>query len=204
MDADQSAGHSDVLITGAGESRSRVPRLLWIAFCVVVVLAVIATVARAEDRNSQHREFNSLLTASINGQATAQHADAVVESTRQYTMPLLGSAQPNVRAGLEQLIAQSASEGATQVEAIRERVASTSVLPWHRALHQAKAAELSYLDTWSAYLNSVAHGGDTGAIPTTVLAAKQTSASAALRDAAPDHTASLTIPASLAVIPSSL
>ena len=197
MDAEQPAGRSDVLITGAAESRSRVARLLWIAFCVAVVLAVIATVARAEDRDSQHREFNSLLGATINGQATAQHADALVESTRQYTMPLLGSAQPNVRAGLEQLIAQSASEGASQVEAIREQVASTSVLPWHRALHQAKTAELSYLDTWSAYLTSVAHGGDTGAIPAAVLAAKQSSASAALHDAAPDHTASLAIPASL-------
>jgi hypothetical protein len=199
MNADQPAGHSDVLITGAAERHSRVPRLLWIAFCVAVVLAVIATVARAEDRDSQHREFNSLLSATVNGQATAQHADALVESTRQYTMPLLGSAPPNVRTGLEQLIAQSASEGASQVEAIRKQVAATSVLPWHRALHQAKAAELSYLDTWSAYLNNVAQGGDTGTIPTTTLAAKQSSASAALRDAAPNHTASLAIPASLAV-----
>jgi hypothetical protein len=199
MDAGRSASDSDVLITGAGESRSRVPRLLWIAFCVAVVLAVVATVARTQDRDSQHREFNSLLSATINGQATAQHADALVESTRQYTMPLLGSAQPNVRAGLEQLIAQSAREGASEVEATRAKVASTSVLPWHRALHQAKAAELSYLDTWSAYLTSVANGGDTGAIPTTVLAAKQSSASAALHGAAPDHTASLAIPASLAV-----
>jgi hypothetical protein len=197
MDADQSAGHSDVLITGARESRSRVPRLVWIAFCAAIVIALVAGVANTADRSSRRREFNTLLATTIDGQATAVHADEMVESTRQYTMPLLGSAPPNVRAGLEQLIAQSATQGVAEVRATRAKVAATSVLPWHRALHQAKVAELSYLDTWAAYLDSVAHGGDTGAIPTTTLATKRTNAAAALRDAAPDRTASLAIPSSL-------
>jgi hypothetical protein len=197
MDADQSAGHSDVLITGARESRSRVPRLVWIAFCVAIVIALVAGVANTADRSSRHREFNALLTATIDGQATAVHADELVESTRQYTMPLLGSAQPNVRTGLEQLIAQSATQGVAEVRATRAKVAATSVLPWHRGLHQARAAELSYLDAWAGYLDTVARGGDTGAIPTTTLTTKRTHAAAALRDAAPDRTASLAIPSSL-------
>jgi len=112
-------------------------------------------------------------------------------------MPLLGSAQPNVRTGLQQLIAQSATEGAKEVRATRANVAAATVLPWHSSLHRAKAAELSYLDAWAAYLDNVAHGGDTGAIPTAVLATKRTGASAALRNAAPDRTASLAIPSSL-------
>ncbi len=197
MDDDQSAGDADVLITGAGESRSRVPRLAWIAFCVAIVVAVVAGIANNADRGSRHREFNTLLGATVDGQATAVHADELVESTRSYTMPLLGSAQPNVRAGLQQLIAQSATEGATEVRASRAKVASTSVLPWHSSLHRAKAAELRYLDAWAAYLDSVAQGGDTGAIPTAALATKRTDASAALRNAAPDRTASLAIPSSL-------
>ena len=180
MDDDQSAGDSDVLITGAGESRSRVPRLAWIAFCAAIVIALVAGIANSADRGSRHREFTTLLGATIDGQATAVHADELVESTRSYTMPLLGSAQPNVRAGLQQLIAQSATEGAKEVRASR-----------------AKAAELSYLDAWAAYLDSVAQGGDTGAIPTAALATKRTDASAALRNAAPDRIASLAIPSSL-------
>ena len=197
MDDDQSAGDSDVLITGAGESRSRVPRLAWIAFCAAIVIALVAGIANSADRGSRHREFTTLLGATIDGQATAVHADELVESTRSYTMPLLGSAQPNVRAGLQQLIAQSATEGAKEVRASRAKVASASVLPWHSSLHRAKAAELSYLDAWAAYLDSVAQGGDTGAIPTAALATKRTDASAALRNAAPDRTASLAIPSSL-------
>jgi hypothetical protein len=162
--------------------------------CAVVLVAYGAVTL---DRDSRHHEFKALLGATINGQATAAHADATLESTRQYTMPLLGSAQANVRAGLEQLIDQSATQGVAQVRATRAAVASTSVLPWHTALHKAKAAELAYLDEWAAYLDAVAHGADTGTIPTTVLQAKQTGAAAALRDAAPDHKASLAIPSSL-------
>jgi hypothetical protein len=194
MTGDQSAGRADVLITGGRERRRRLPRFVVPALCAVVLIAFGAA---ALDRDSRHHEFNALLGATINGQETATHADATLESTRQYTMPLLGSAQPSVRAGLEQLIDQSASQGVAQVRETRAAVAATSVLPWHTALHKAKTAELAYLDEWTAYLDAVAHGADTGTIPTTVLHAKQTGAAAALRDAAPDRKASLAIPSSL-------
>ena len=194
MDADESANRADVLITGGRERRRRLPRFLAPA---VVVIVLIGYGAVTLDRNSRHNEFKALLAATVNGQATAAHADATLESTRQYTMPLLGSAQPNVRAGLQQLIDQSAGQGVAQVRATRAAVASTSVLPWHNALHKAKAAELAYLDEWAAYLDAVAHGADTGTIPTAVLEAKQTGAAAALRNAAPDRNASLAIPSSL-------
>jgi hypothetical protein len=194
MTGDQSGNRADVLITGGRERRRRLPRFL---VPVLVVVVLIGYGALTLDRDSRHHEFKALLTATVNGQATAAHADATLESTRQYTMPLLGSAQPNVRSGLLQLIDQSASQGVAQVRATRALVASTSVLPWHTALHKAKAAELAYLDEWTAYLDAVAHGADTGTIPTAVLEAKQTGAATALRDAAPDRSASLAIPASL-------
>jgi hypothetical protein len=194
MTGDQSANRADVLITGGRERRRRLPRFL---VPVLVVVVLIGYGAVTFDRDSRHHEFKALLTATVNGQATAAHADATLESTRQYTMPLLGSAQANVRAGLLQLIDQSASQGVTQVRATRAAVASTSVLPWHTSMHKAKAAELAYLDEWAAYLDAVAHGADTGTIPTAALEAKQTGAATALRDAAPDRTASLAIPSSL-------
>ena len=197
MDADQSANRADVLVTGGRESHGRLPRLPQFFVPVLCAVVLISYGAVTLDRNSRRGEFKALLGATINGQATAAHVDATLESTRQYTMPLLGSAQPTVRAGLAQLIDESASQGVAQVRATRAAVASTSVLPWHGALHNAKAAELAYLDEWAAYLDAVAHGADTGTIPTTALQAKQLGAAAALRDAAPDHKASLAIPSSL-------
>lgn len=194
MTGDQAANRPDVLITGGRERRRHLPRFLAPVLVVVVLLAYGAV---RLDRDSRHNEFKALLAATVNGQATAAHVDATLESTRQYTMPLLGSAQANVRAGLLQLIDQSASQGVVQVRATRAAVAAASVLPWHSALHKAKAAELAYLDEWTAYLDAVAHGADTGTIPTAVLDARQTGAAAALRDAAPDHNASLAIPSSL-------
>jgi hypothetical protein len=180
-DADQSTGHIDVLSTGPRENRSRVPQL--IALVVGVVIAVVFAAA-AGDRALRHREFLSLSSASSDAQATATHADAQMLSTRQYTMPLLTSAPAKVRAGLEQLIAQSAGQGVTAVMATRAKVASTSVLPWHPALRKAKKAELAYLDSWTAYLQSVARNGDVETMPTQQLDADLTTATTALQNAA--------------------
>lgn len=180
-DVDESTGHIDVLSTGPRENRSRVPRLIALA---VGVLVVVGYAAAAGDRALRHREYISLSTAANDAQTTATHADAQMLSTRQYTMPLLGSAPANVRAGLQQLIAQSAGQGVAAVMATRARVASTSVLPWHPALLKAKKAELAYLDSWTAYLDSVAHNGDVGTIPKEQLDADLTTATTALQHAA--------------------
>lgn len=180
-DADQPAGHIDVLSTGPRENRSRVPQFIALAIGVIVV-AVFA--AAAGDRALRHREFVRLSSAATDAQTTATHADAQILSTRQYTMPLLTSAPANVRAGLEQLIAQSAGRGVTAVIATRAKVASTSVLPWHPALRKAKKAELAYLDSWTAYLQSIARNGDVGTMPTQQLDADLTTATTALQDAA--------------------
>jgi hypothetical protein len=180
-DADQSTDHIDVLSTGPPENRNRVPQ--FVALAVVVVVAVVFAAA-AGDRALRHREFVSLSSAANDAQATATHADAQMLSTRQYTMPLLGSAPANVRAGLEQLIAQSASQGVTAVRATRAKVASTPVLPWHPALRKAKKAELAYLDSWTNYLEGVAHNGDLATMPTQQLDADLTNATTALQNAA--------------------
>jgi uncharacterized membrane protein len=126
---------------------------------MVSVVVVAGFVGADADRSLRHHEFTSLVASSIDGRATAQHAEAVVESTRAYTMPLLGSAQPDVRAGLAQLIANSASQGVDAVRAVRGKVAGTLVLPWHGSLRAAKADELRYLDAWAVYLDTVARGG---------------------------------------------
>jgi len=155
---------ADVVGSGSVEHARRAPKLIAIAASQLVVAGFVGADA---DRSLRHREFTSLVATSIDGHATAQHAEALVESTRAYTMPLLGSAQPDVRAGLAQLIANSASQGVVAVRAVRAKVAHTLVLPWHGSLRHAKADELRYLDAWAAYLDSMARGGGApaGTIP---------------------------------------
>jgi hypothetical protein len=79
-------------------------------------------------------------------------------STPAYTMPLR-SFQPDVRAGLAQLIADSAGQGVVAVRAVRAEVANTFVLPWHGSMKHAKDNDERYLDAWAAYLETVTRDG---------------------------------------------
>ncbi len=146
----------DVVGSGSVEPARRAPRLIAVAVSVLLVAGFVGVEA---DRAQRHRESTELVALTTDGRATAQHAEAVVESTREYAMPLLGSAQPNVRAGLAQLVDSSASQGAVAVQAARAKVAATLVLPWHASTRKAKTDELHYLDAWTAYLDTVAQGG---------------------------------------------
>ena len=183
---------ADVVGSGSVEHPRRAPKLIAIAVSLLVVAGFVGADA---DRSLRHHEFASLVATSIDGRATAQHAEAVVESTRAYTMPLLGSAQPDVRAGLAQLIADSASQGVDAVRAARAKVAGTVVLPWHGSLRIAKADELRYLDAWATYLDTMARGGTAATGTLSALDADFVTTASALRAAAPNGGAANTIPA---------
>jgi len=174
---------ADVVGSGSVEHARRAPKLIAIVVSLLVVAGFVGVDA---DRSLRHHEFTSLVATSIDGRATAQHAEALVESTRAYTMPLLGSAQPDVRAGLAQLIANSASQGVVALRAARAKVASTVVLPWHGSLRQAKADELRYLDAWAAYLDTMARGGIAATGALAALDADFVTSASALRAAAPN------------------
>jgi hypothetical protein len=156
---------ADVVGWGSVEPAHRAPKLIAIGVCLFVALGFVGVRA---DRALRHRESTALAAASMDGRATTQHAEAVVESTRAYTMPLLTSAQPDVRAGLARLIADSAGKGAIEVRAVRAKVAGTVVLPWHSSLEQAKDHDEQYLDAWAAYLDKIAHDGSATPRPPTV------------------------------------
>jgi hypothetical protein len=193
MDADGPAVNVDVLSAGPSDKPRRSHRLIGVLIGIAVVLAIAGGGA---DRVLRHREFSALLGATVGAQATAEHADARMLSTRRYTMPLLTSAPIAVRKGLAQVIANSAATGVVELRSERAAVASKFVLPWHSAMRKAKSADLRYLDAWTTYLDAVAHGGDIGAVATQTLEDNRLSAIAALRAAAPDHTAARAIPSS--------
>jgi hypothetical protein len=195
---------SSDIVSGGGDDRGVARwarrRRRWPTVVVVVALVVVVGGGWLDRVERQH-EFAALLANAANGQATAVYAAAQTDSTRQYAMPLLvTSSSLTVRVGLEQLVDQSAAKGAADVRTTRHAVANLTVLPWHTSLRRARAANLAYLDTWTAYLDSVSHGGDLGALPTQRLATQLETVAAALRSAAPNETAALK--ADALVIPS--
>ena len=157
---------------------------------MVALVGVIG--GRWIDRAQRQHEFTALLNSALDAQATSANADGQLASTRQYAMPLLiSSSSLTVRTGLEKLVDASAAKAAAQVRATRQSLANLTVLPWHTSLRKSKADNLAYLDTWTAYLDSVSRGGDFGALPTEDIAARLADAAAALRAAAPTQTDAL-------------
>jgi hypothetical protein len=174
---DAAGAPDDVLRTGPTDRNRRVWRLVAI---VLGVLLLVALVGQRADHAARHREFAGLVKASVDAQATAEHADAQVRSTRAYTLPQLESAPAAVRSGLAKLIADTAAQGVTELRSSRSAISSTSVLPWHGSIRTAKRAELAYVDTWLNYLQDVAASGDIAARPSQALDADESTARAAL------------------------
>jgi hypothetical protein len=184
---------ADVLSAGSPDRQPRSYR--WVGV-VVGVLVVVGLSSAAADRALRHHEFTTLVSRDADSEATAAHAEGVVISTHTYTMPLLTYSTPEVRSGLANVIAQSAAQGVTELRNERAAVAATTVLPWHSSMRAAKRAELSYLDSWTAYLQSIASGNAFVGVPTQSFDALRQAALASLREAAPDHKAAQAVPSS--------
>lgn len=153
---------------------------------VLIVVVVLALTANWVDDSRQRAEFHSLLAKTADAQTTASAARARVLSTRQYTMPLLvSSSSATVRLGLQRLIEDSAAHGAADLRSGRQKLAGTSILPWHHALRDAKRADLAYLDQRIADFDRVAHGADLRLLASPAARGAASDAAAELRSAAP-------------------
>lgn len=167
-----------------GDEPRRRPRR-WPIVVVIAAIAVLLLLRWADDVERVH-EFGTLLQRAEVAQQDVTQAAALVDSTRQYTMPLLvSSSSATVRAGLAALIDQSAARGEVDVRADRAALDRLTVLPWHSRLRQAKAAYLGYLDRRIADLEAAAHGGDIAAIRTPSVETDFAISVDAVRNAAP-------------------
>ncbi len=121
------------------------------AVAAVVALLVLALSA---DRWVHADEVRTARADLVAAKQTADHADGLVQSTFDYTTPLIVStrAPDEVRAGLRALVMQAAGQGAEELRGVRARVASTPVLPWHRDVVRSRQATLAYLDAKIAFL----------------------------------------------------
>lgn len=153
MSAPAPAGVSELL--AAGDDRApRTRRWVWL----VAALAVVAALVAWADGAQRGREFEAVVDRTAQGAQLARWADGLVGSTVQYASPLLISTRvpADVRAGLGDLVSQSAGRGAADLRQARTALAETTVLPWHSALRQARDAAVAYLDARLAFLDAVA------------------------------------------------
>jgi hypothetical protein len=129
---------------------------------LLLVAVVLGAGLVAGNAAAEHRELDALLTRVGDSQAAVAYSNRRVAATVDYTRPLLfGASVPaRVRAGLQQLVAEAAAGQVDGVRQVRDQVAATSVLPWHRDLRRARAELVDYLDARVAYLRSVATDQD--------------------------------------------
>jgi hypothetical protein len=125
---------------------------------VLVVALLLGVAAIAGDTVSRHRELDRLLARVLDAQEAIAYSNNRVAATVDYTLPLLfgASVPPRVRAGLQQLVEDSAASQVADIAKERSLAEQATVLPWHRSLRRAKAALVTYLAARVAYLRSVA------------------------------------------------
>ena len=112
----------------------------------------------AADSVTRHRELERLLDQVHDAQSAIAYSNNRVAATVDYTLPLLfgASVPPRVRAGLQQLVEDSAAGQVADIAAQQRQAERVSVLPWHRSMQRAKDRLVAYLAGRVTYLQSVA------------------------------------------------
>ncbi|MDT7573168.1 MAG: hypothetical protein QOE05_3342 [Actinomycetota bacterium] len=125
---------------------------------LLAVAVVFAGALFAGNNVAERHELDRLLARVDAAQDTIAYSNHRVQATVDYTRPLLFGANvpADVRAGLQQLVAESAAGQVGSVEHERATAAAVSVLPWHRGMRRAKAALVTYLAARASYLRGVA------------------------------------------------
>ena len=123
-----------------------------------MVVLVLGVLGYAADSFLEQREADRLVARVGEVQSQIGYSQHRILSTVDYTRPLLfgASVTPTVQRGLEKLIEDTAAGQVPPLQRQRDRVANTTVLPWHRARQRARTALLAYLDVRIAYLRAVA------------------------------------------------
>jgi hypothetical protein len=148
---DASAGPAELLEHGPVGPPRPWSRRRWLAVAAAVALLAIAI---ATDRWVHAGEVRSARANLAAAEQAADHADGLLQSTFQYSSPLIVStrASDSVRSALRALVMQAAADGAAELRAVRTSVAGTSVLPWHSDVWRSREATLAFLDAKIAFL----------------------------------------------------
>jgi len=120
---------------------------------LAAVLVVVCAGSWAADQHRRSDEFGSLISAARSGQATIDDSDRRVASMIDYVSPLLHALRtpPDVRAGLQQVVHESAVQAAATLRAAAGRVAAIPVWSWHPAQVAARDAYVADLRARAVY-----------------------------------------------------
>ncbi len=120
---------------------------------LAVLLVVVSVGSWAADQHRRSDEFNALIAAARQGQATIDDSDRRVASMIEYVSPLLHAARTpaDVRAGLQQIVRASALEAASSLRAEAAAVASVPLWPWHGDQVAARGAYVTDLRARATY-----------------------------------------------------
>lgn len=157
---DTLTGSGDVLRAGSERSpfthRVRAASKRHRLLLVVVVLALVAAVAA--DQWQQRREMQALLDQVAASEQSIDAADGGLRVIVDYYSPVVfrADAPESVKAGFRSDLAAAAAQAQVRTRAEAAAVASVRILPWHRALRQARQTYQERVDGWSAYLATVA------------------------------------------------
>ncbi len=143
----------DVLTSGSERSPSRMWSWLYGRRLLLGLLAVLLVAALAADQWQQRREMEALLTQVTAGEQTIDAAAGSLQVVLDYYTPVLyGPGGGGVRDSFTTDIAEAATKGLPNTRAASADVASVAVLPWHRALRQARTEYQVRVDAWTSYL----------------------------------------------------
>jgi len=125
--------------------RRRAP---FVVLSIVVLMAMVAG-GFLWWSDSARQQVNGELAAAF-GESTARAAsgERQVQGTLAYASPMIWSASvpEDVRDDLRALVEASAAEVAADLGDLRDRVAATTVLPWHEPQAKARAELLALID----------------------------------------------------------
>ena len=121
----------------------------------MLVGALLVLGAGEGTARSQERE--QLLSAVVDGQASARYAERRVAATAEYAGPALTStAVPDaVREDLRALVRAEAAARVPALERASARAAGVPVAPWHGELREAREAYVAALDALVEHLRGV-------------------------------------------------
>ena len=107
-------------------------------------------------RTSANEQLSVAFRESVDGAAAGERQ---VQGTLAYASPMIWSTSvpEDVRDGLRALVEATAAEVSGSLGALRERVAATTVLPWHENQAAAQGRLLALIDAQRARFDGIAN-----------------------------------------------
>lgn len=147
---------AELIVDGRVETRRRARRRLRHPRRVLAALLLVAAALLLLDRWLQQREFAQLAARAATAQQSIDFANAQVNGAIQYGSPqlFLERTPSGVQTYLRGLVTDASVKGAVDVATAEVAVSGVSILPWHRALVDARTEFVQHAQGWQEFLRT--------------------------------------------------